>query len=271
MAKHVEMEIKVGIFVATGVALLAASILILGSTENLLTRKAIYRSHFTNVDGLITGAKVVLGGIQVGTVDTIAFDSEKRDIRVNFTVAKDSAEWIRADSGVEIATQGVLGDKYIAITPGSLDQAALSPGSEIPNRPSKGLAQFLNKGDQLLVNLNNLAVDLDTLVKNFVKGNRSEMFFQGLTTTSKNLALASEKLNRELDDLRIKKITKNLEGILEKINNGTGTLGALVNDPGLYDNAKKLIGEANRSRIVRNLVRKTIEDAEEAEGKKPKK
>ncbi|MCM2277277.1 MAG: MlaD family protein [Oligoflexia bacterium] len=259
------MEVKVGFFVAIGIGLVMLAILVLGSTENLLTRKTDYHSHFPNVDGLIEGAKVVLGGIQVGTVKKISFDMEKRDIRVDFAVSRDSAAWIRADSSVEIATQGVLGDKYVAVLPGNVSSPILAAGGEIPNRPSKGIAQFLTKGDQLMVNIDSLVTTLDRVFKNFETGGRSDIFFQGLSSTARNLSQASDKLNRELDELRLKKISRNLEGILEKINNGQGTLGALVNDPGLYDDAKKLVGEANRNRVLRNLVRQSIRDAKEPE------
>jgi phospholipid/cholesterol/gamma-HCH transport system substrate-binding protein len=70
-------------------------------------------------------------------------------------------------------------------------------------------------------------------------------------------------VNRELDGMKLKASTEQLHSILEKVNNGTGTLGALVNDPGLYYDARALLGGANRNRIVRNLVRQTIKDAEE--------
>jgi phospholipid/cholesterol/gamma-HCH transport system substrate-binding protein len=267
MSKQTEIEIKVGVFVALGLALVMASILILGSRDNLLSRKSHYYAHFPSVDGLISGAKVVIGGIHVGTVDKFQLDLEKREIRVDFSVSQESSKWIRENSTVEIATQGVLGDKYISITAGDVDKATVPTNSEIPNRPGKGLSQFLSKGDQLMVTLNSLSASLDRLLKTFEAGNRSEIFFQGLATTSKNMASASEKLNRELDDLRLKKVSRNLEGILEKINNGNGTLGALLNDPSLYDDAKKLVGEVNRNRIMRNLVRKTLKEAEQAEQK----
>jgi phospholipid/cholesterol/gamma-HCH transport system substrate-binding protein len=65
-----------------------------------------------------------------------------------------------------------------------------------------------------------------------------------------------------MDDLKLKKIVKNLESITEKINTGNGTLGALVNDPGLYDNVKALVGQTNRNRILRNLVRQTLRESE---------
>jgi len=90
-----------------------------------------------------------------------------------------------------------------------------------------------------------------------------------MASTAKNLAGVSDKLNR--DELR--SAMRNLNSILEKINNGSGTLGALVNDPGLYDDVKLFVGGANRNRVVRNLVRETIkksDEAEAAEAQKPK-
>jgi phospholipid/cholesterol/gamma-HCH transport system substrate-binding protein len=56
------------------------------------------------------------------------------------------------------------------------------------------------------------------------------------------------------------KSSKSLVEILDKVNNGAGTLGALVNDPGLYEDARALVGGANRNRIIRNLVRETAKD-----------
>jgi hypothetical protein len=44
-------------------------------------------------------------------------------------------------------------------------------------------------------------------------------------------------------------------------------MGALINDPGLYDNVKALVGQANRNRILRNLVRQTLRDSETKEAK----
>lgn len=263
MKKQLEIELKVGLFVTLGLGLILLSILVLGSTEGLLTRKSHYYSRFQSVDGLVSGAKVFLGGIQVGTVDGIAFDEPTRTIRVNFNVKKDATNLLRSDSSAEIATQGVLGDKYVSVLAGSADKPVLEPDSEVPNRPSQGFSQFLSKSDALVANLDSLVKTLDRVMKNFEANNRSEIFFKGLAETSRNLSSVTNKLDHEFEDLRIRKITRHLEGILEKINNGTGTLGALVNDPSLYDDAKKLVGETNRNRIVRNLVRQTLKDADQ--------
>lgn len=271
MNKQVETEIKVGIFVSIGLGLIMLAILVLGGNENLTVRKARFSSHFPDVEGLINGAKIVLGGLQVGTVESVEFDNEAHDIKVSFSVSRTSAEWIRKDATAEIATQGVLGDKYVLIKPGTKTEPQLPEGSEIASAPAQSITQFLSKGDQLMANLTSLTATLDKILKGFEHNGRSEQFFSSLTATSKNLSLVSEKLNKEMEGgLYLKSSLKNLSGILEKINNGTGTLGALVNDPGLYDDAKALMGGANRNRIVRNLVRQTIKDSEAATAKEEK-
>ncbi len=50
-----------------------------------------------------------------------------------------------------------------------------------------------------------------------------------------------------------------LNSILEKIDRGEGTLGLILNDPTLYEDVKQLIGGAERSRLLRTLIRMAIE------------
>jgi len=265
LAKKTEIELKVGLFVTLGAGLTMLAILVLGSTENLLTKQNKYFVHFANSEGLIVGAKVVLSGLSVGTVENIDYDPAKQNIAVTMAVSKKYGEMMHKDATAEIGTLGLLGDKFITLSPGNPSEGKMPDGGEIPPKVTSGLPQFINKGDALMVTLNSVAASTDKLLKTFESNNRSDTFFQGLASSAKNLSTATEKLNRELDDFHMKAVIKNLNGILEKINDGTGTLGALVNDPGLYDDAKALMGGANRSRIVRNLVRQTIKKNEAPE------
>ncbi len=52
-----------------------------------------------------------------------------------------------------------------------------------------------------------------------------------------------------------------LNSILAKLDTGEGTLGLLINDPTLYEDLKQLVGGAQRSRVVRTLIR--MSDGEE--------
>jgi phospholipid/cholesterol/gamma-HCH transport system substrate-binding protein len=58
-----------------------------------------------------------------------------------------------------------------------------------------------------------------------------------------------------------------LNSILGKVDGGEGTLGLLVNDPTLYDDLKRLVGGAQRSTVVRTLIRMSEDDAPPEDGK----
>ena len=261
MPKPIETDVKVGLFIVLGVGLIMLAIFSLGETQSFFSGKNRYVSHFARVDGLITGAKVILAGVPVGTVEKIHFEKGKRDIEVEFSVGKDSLEWIRKDSTVEISTQGVLGDKYLSINPGNDGQPLLENNAEIPEHPSKDFSHFLSKGDQLLVSISSIATSVDRILKNFENDNRSELFFKNLTASVKSFSAISAKMEQEFDQVQLKSALNHINHIMEKFDNGTGTIGALINDSSLYDEVKALMGGANRNRIIRNLVRQTIKDS----------
>lgn len=258
-----KLELRVGFFVMTGIILIAAAILLLGGKQSLFTRKNTYTSHFAKVDGLVSGAKVVLGGLNIGVLKTVDFDAHTRDINAEYSVDKKYEQFIRKDSTVEIVTQGVLGDKYLSIIPGSPNEPMIENGGEIPIGGTKDLSQLFSSSEKLMQQLSSTAENLDRILTAFNKGNRADQFFEGLASTSKNMGLLSKKLNDEIAEMKLKSSINHLNSILEKIDHGTGTVGAMINDPALYDDAKALVGQVNRNRIMRNLIRQTIKDNKE--------
>ncbi|NDD92090.1 MCE family protein, partial [bacterium] len=232
------LEFKTGLFAITGLALFATSLMFLGGGSGWFKRQQNYYAHFDAVDGLIPGAKVVLSGLQVGTVDDIFIERQTRDVSVKLTVDRKFQEWMRQGTSAEIATMGVLGDKFIRLTPGKVEGEILPNNSTLEVHDTKDFNQVLNRGDQLLITLNSIAGSMERLMKGFEKGNRADQFAEGLTMTVKNLAAASAQIKKQFEDIQLKESVKNLNSILEKINNGHGSLGAMINDPSLYDDAK---------------------------------
>lgn len=271
MSKKFSLEIKVGLFVLSGVLLVMLAILLLGGGTSIFSRPVVYTSHFVQADGLFQGAKVVVGGLNVGKIEQLELDPKTHNIRISFKIDRKYKQFIRQGSEVEVNTQGVLGDKYVSITMGATDQPELDDGSELPNRPTKDLKEVLGRSDQLMTTLTSISGSLDRLLRTFESESTRGNLFRNLNETAKNLSQASNKINAEFDDLKLKRASASLNQILDKINNGSGTLGALLNDPSLYDDIKSLTGGANRNRVVRNLVRKTIKDSDAAESEEKKK
>src|SRR5690606_41961107 len=116
--------------------------------------------------------------------------------------------------------------------------------------------------------LNELSVFAKTLNKN----GRSDEMMEHLTSASKHMDAAMQKLNLAVSDLRgedqrnLKKISKNLASILEKIDNGSGTLGGLINDPTIHDKIREFVGGPKRNDYMKSVIQKTV--SEQKEGNK---
>jgi phospholipid/cholesterol/gamma-HCH transport system substrate-binding protein len=91
-----------------------------------------------------------------------------------------------------------------------------------------------------------------------------------------NLASSSQSLQEimasiKTNDVRNNKIKKSMDhvaSILEKIDNGQGTLGGLINDPTVHEDLKAILGGAKRSTILKYLIRQAVKGSEEEEQEK---
>jgi phospholipid/cholesterol/gamma-HCH transport system substrate-binding protein len=258
-----ENELKVGVFVSVGLALILTAILTLGAADSLFVRHASYYALYSSAEGLIPGAKVMLNGLNAGAVEQVAIDPEAGGIRVKLVIDAKYSKWIREDSVAEIATQGVLGDRFVALSVGNSEKKEIPAGGTLRSAPLQDLSTTFGNATDLFRKVNRLTESIERILRSFEANGRSETFFQNLAVSSRNLNQVSEKLNRELDQIRLKSAVGHLNSILKKIDEGNGTLGSLVNDPQLYQDVRSLVGGTNRNRIMRNLVRKTIQEAEE--------
>ncbi len=228
-------ELEVGAFLALALVLAMLAIWMLGSAQNLFVQRDQYFITVPDAAGISPGAKITVSGVNAGQVESFSLNRQDRTVRINLRVSNQFADSIRADSFAEVVTQGVLGDKLIAIAAGSASSPRLLSNSEIPSRKESSLQTLLGKGDQLASRVSSLVKDLNRLVLTVDQQFRND-----------RLAGSLEKLDR----------------ILGKIDQGNGTLGGLVNDPKLYDDVKALIGESNENRIVRNVVRNSVKSPE---------
>jgi phospholipid/cholesterol/gamma-HCH transport system substrate-binding protein len=86
------------------------------------------RASFDHVDGLILGADVRIAGVKVGSVDSIKLDPKTFQADVAFSVQ--SGVTLTTDSSATVATDGLLGGKYLALAEGG-DEKNIPPGGEI--------------------------------------------------------------------------------------------------------------------------------------------
>lgn len=88
----------------------------------------IVNANFTNASGIALGSDVRIGGVKVGTVTNLSLDANSYQAVISMQIR--SATKIPKDSSAAVVSSGLLGEKYIQITPGG-DENMLANGDKI--------------------------------------------------------------------------------------------------------------------------------------------
>jgi phospholipid/cholesterol/gamma-HCH transport system substrate-binding protein len=131
METHTQkFKIRLGLFIAGGIALFVLAIFIIGKQKNLFSPVFKLTTTFYNVSGLQVGNNIRFAGITVGTVDNIDIINDST-VRVEMLIKKDVKKFIKSDCGVRIGSEGLIGDKLLVITQGSTDAPEVREGQAI--------------------------------------------------------------------------------------------------------------------------------------------
>lgn len=131
-AKTQNFKVRLGLFIAVGLALFVLAIFIIGKQKNLFDPVIKVTTRFQNVGGLQVGSTVRFSGINVGTVDNIRIVNDST-VKVDFVIKSDVQRFIRADSQAAIGSEGLIGDKILVISQGSPTAKIVKNGQSIPS------------------------------------------------------------------------------------------------------------------------------------------
>jgi phospholipid/cholesterol/gamma-HCH transport system substrate-binding protein len=141
--KRTSVEIAVGLFLLAGLLAVSYIALRLGEVQVSARDQYVVVARFTSASGLRTGAYVEAGGVRVGRVQSIKFDPQRYLAVV--TMAIDRSVPIADDAMASIRTAGIIGDKFVKISPGGSGEY-LSSGMEIlETEPSINLEELISK------------------------------------------------------------------------------------------------------------------------------
>jgi len=125
-----KFKIRLGLFVAGGLALFVIAIFIIGKQKNLFNPVFKITSTFHNVGGLQIGNNVRFSGINVGTVDNIVIINDST-VRTDLIIKEEVRQFIKTDCKVAIGSEGVIGDKLITISQGSAETPLVKEGQRL--------------------------------------------------------------------------------------------------------------------------------------------
>lgn len=262
--KNSQIEMKVGLFVAIGLIAAALSILMLGGDRFVFKRQAIFKTRFTEVQGLFPGSVVSLSGLRIGNIKSISLAPDLK-LDVEMQIDPKFTERLTEGAIAEVKTQGALGDKYIYIKPGPADAKPLAEGTTLPSDETDFM-KLLTDRDDGMARVVDLVKELHILVAGLNQEGKSARMMANMTEASEKLKTTITKIDTLLSDIngpnaedkRLKKALVSLANVLEKIDKGQGSLGQLINDPSVHQSLKNLLGPSPRGKFMKDMVRETI-------------
>lgn len=268
-------SVLLGIFVIGALALLIGVLFLIGNRQQLFSDTFELKSNFENVAGLREGSFVNYSGINVGSVDKIEIKSGNV-IEVTMLIDKKVKEFIKKDSKVSIVTEGLVGNKIIEISPGSVNSSSVESGDIIASvKPvtTEDILINLNKAGE---SASNLAGELSGIVQKVNEGKgtigqliNNESLYYTLDSTFRSISSYSGKINTVINSLgetiqritmdfdqlssNLLDITTNFSDVSEKINSSQSLVGTLLTDTVFANNLKEVIEYANKT--TQNLER----------------
>ncbi|MCL2824345.1 MAG: MlaD family protein, partial [Polyangiaceae bacterium] len=211
MANPRSIEVKVGLLILIAVGILTAFIVLMGGLNFQPTYKVYV--DFDNPGGIQSGAPVKIAGVNVGKVKDVQFrggaeanPSNVRPALVRLTLSLESRyrESVRENAIFYVTSQGLLGEQFLAIDPGSLDRPTLADGAIVRGLDPPRLDLLLAEGYELL----------HTSIS-AIRDNRAQIeeTFHGLRTT---LVGTGDFFTKNRD--RIQRIAENVETITVETN-----------------------------------------------------
>lgn len=262
-------QMKVGLFVLIGILMIIVAIFSLGGSRNVFTPMSTLHANFSSVSGLNIGSVVSLTGVNIGNVSAITFRPQENKLDVEMTIETRFLPRVTEGAQVEIRTQGALGDKYIYVIPGEPDKPALKDGDTLAQSTAPDFMAIVAEKGGEAGKIFDIITEMHKLVRTMNADNRTERIMNNFAEASQSLKVTAQESQKMIAELRAQNTVKvqdsveKFNRILTKIDNGEGTLGALINDSSIHDQIKGMLGGTSRKKSMKSLIRTSIEKGPE--------
>ncbi len=195
------IALKVGLFVAVGLALLAG--LMLNFSKGITLGKTTYKFHITlpTVAGLKPNADVMMSGVQIGKVVNTKLNEDGKS--VNITVSVLAEYKIHKDAAIRIDAMGFLGDQYIEISPTKNEGPLIQPDEMVQGESPMNLQEAVKSVSGLLDDAKTTIRNLNLALTNINKTVLTEKSLNGFTLAISNFEAVAETANTVIRQVEV--------------------------------------------------------------------
>ncbi|MEO7113109.1 MAG: MlaD family protein, partial [Polyangiaceae bacterium] len=258
-------SVKVGIFVLLGLLLTAAISFMIGDTRHYWDKKLQYRASFADVAGLKPGAPVRMGGIDIGSVDSVAHSATLSDPRVyvSMSIVKSESSRVLTDTVATVANKGLLGDKMVEMTTTGTG-GPLPAGGLLKTEEPIDLSKYLSKVSDIMDKAEKAVDNVEKGTRPFSDPQFSEdvkasthdlrVIMDGIANNDSMVHRAlldpreGEKFDRILNNAE--SVSANAADVTGQVKSGPGIAHALLYDGDMSANAAGALSEVHQDLVA---------------------
>jgi phospholipid/cholesterol/gamma-HCH transport system substrate-binding protein len=240
----VSRAFSVGVVSAVSLVIIGVGIFLVGNQQRIWEGRADYGLQFSRTNGLSEGAPVMLDGVNVGGVSSMRFppDPTARFVEVRISVVEDVMPRIRRDTIGRIQTLGLLGDKYIELTSGSLQAEALTEGELIRSVDPVDYEALIGQSGDIVTNV----IEVTGLLKDVLRDIDDGKGLIGRLVSDRDYGRQlAEELRSVITNLE--SATGRIDHTLERVERGEGALGTLLAADSTLDETLVNLDTASRN------------------------
>jgi phospholipid/cholesterol/gamma-HCH transport system substrate-binding protein len=200
-----KFKVRLGMFIAGGVALFVLAIFIIGKQKNLFDPVFRVTTTFYNVSGLQVGNNIRFSGINVGTVNNIRIVNDST-VEVEMMIRKNVRQFIKSDCEVAMGSEGLIGDRLLIITQGSLDAPLVREGQQLGSKEPVEMDAIMESLQLTAINATIISGQLAEIMIHINSGNgtlgrliKDSTIAENLNLTVRNLKRSSSGLNENMN------------------------------------------------------------------------
>ena len=253
--------LAVGIFIIAGVTLFSLGIFLIGSRHEAFSHHVLLYTNFSDLDGVTKGSKVQVAGMDAGQVTKIDVPgSPNGQFRVQMKVDDQFNGLVRTDSVVTVDTEGVVGNTFLTIHPGSPGASIAPANSVLQSKAPITLSELLDHGlgvmndadatmkqlggklnvaldgvNGTVGNANDLLVGLKEghgtagmLLRDDTVATQIRGTLASVQSTTSNLNQASAQVKSMVVDIQQRQLPEKLDDTMSKINSASSQADATV-------------------------------------------
>lgn len=247
-------NLKLGIFVISGLILLIVALYLLSRNRSFFGDRLELSTQLRDVNGLLEGSNVRFNGINVGNVTGIKILNDTI-IEIRMSLQTDMKKYIRKNAIASVGTDGLIGNRLINISPTDQNADFVSGGERLESKELIDTDSMLRTLDRTNRNIVEITEEIKLTLRNIQNSGELNKILND-TTLARNLSASFEHLHETTEKANL--FATNAIKTLKTFTEGSGTVSTLLTDTSLSQEIKQVINnlsqmESRADKILKEL------------------